>query len=350
MSFKIPLPPNIQEYIYNVSHTVLKLLIYFILGIICLFMCKVCGSNLLPIDEKLQPYTNTPRKLTEVQQPVFKRITKIVFPVSHINVKNNLIDSIRSYQTYKTTNVFKMYFSSILISIIVFNYSTLHYIINNIINYYMSELFIIILAPIIFFILFIILYIINNIYFIYLYFSELGWFFKYKTCNISAPWKDICIFDGFDFFRGICIAWILVFCFIITWLIGALPTVTIVFLWVIFSLFSFFSVINNMNANVFNFVQYAFKYYSNTLLLVICFILTMHAFSILGTYYGVVCGILFLILGWQSFMHPIYAPITSAASHVVSHPVKTAQSGGKNKKHKYKNNSFYKMLHTIGYK
>jgi hypothetical protein len=181
---------------------ILIVLLYFSSSALILFVCKLAQSNILPSEANCAPYTDTEPiiKPSPIQTNIFTTFTdpemsmKLQIPYD-INSKHKIIEIFKQYKEKPSSNFLANYFISISESILQMTYSSINSIMN-LMNSTLPETVIVILGPIISSFLYAFGILMNIIYFIYLWFSNMSWFFKTNTNdtgNGKPQWEDVSI-------------------------------------------------------------------------------------------------------------------------------------------------------------
>ena len=290
------------NYVSNVVSFVLKSIILFIIIVVyfgiggggLLYISKLAQSNILPTDSKCFPYTDTnPPNIQEIKSNIFTTFTdppqsmKIQFLHNNYNFTNKFLDMFLEYKNSPSSHFLANYMISIFESLIEFNYNSIN-LVGNMLND-IPEVITVIFGPAIFLTIILIVSLLNNFYFIYLWFANMGWFFK-KNINDSGEgrpkWEPVNLVSFFDYFMS----WGLVFLFIILFfvLFGFFPIIAAIFLiYCIFSCLLYQSELNGKKASIFTISQDILKYYKVTIMSIFSFIVVINAFLNLGTVPGV---------------------------------------------------------------
>jgi len=283
---------KLSGFIISILTSLFILFIAIIIGTIVLYACKIGQSNILPTNIDCFPYTSTPTP--DIQQiPINIFISylsstseKIEFPFDKNNKKNTLLDTLRYFKEKSNVNFLTAYFISIIESAISFNYSAL----NIFLNYlnYIPEILIFFIGPTLTFLYTLLIFCITTFYIMFLWFSQMYWFFK-SNSNDSADgkpkWNDVTFFEPFNYCLGIFLVIVFVFLF---WLsIFLFPILSCVSInWCVFSLLGYTGVMNGKSTGFFNILQDVFKYYKGWIASIISFIVVLSSFSHLGSISG----------------------------------------------------------------
>lgn len=290
------------NYASNVVSFVLKVIILFIIIIVyfgiggagLLYVSKLAQSNILPTDSKCFPYTDTnPPEIQEIKSNIFTTFTdppqsmKIQFPHNKYNLSNKFLDMFLEYKNSPSSHFLANYMISIFEALIEFNYNSIN-VVSNMLND-IPEVLTVIFGPAIFITILLIVSLLNNFYFIYLWFANMGWFFKQNTNDTGEGrpnWEQVNLVSFFDYFMS----WGLVILFVILFfvLFGFFPIITAIFLtYCVFSCLAYQSELNGKKSSIFTIFQDILKYYKVTIMSIFSFIVVLNAFLNLGTMPGV---------------------------------------------------------------
>lgn len=317
---------KVVGFLISIIITILIVLIYFSSGGLILYLCKLAQSNILPTESNCYPYTDSKPNIQAIKTNIFTTNTdpelsvKLEFPYDDKNAKNKLIEMFKEYKNKPSSNFLANYFISINESLLQFNYSA----INNIMNFLngLPEGLIIGLGPIITAFLFGINLIINQFYFIYLWFSNMSWFFKENTNNSGQgkpKWEDTTFTSPLNY--GLSIG--LVILFIILFFIG-FPLLTfipfIIVMYCCVSIMLYKGTINNKSVSSFTIIKEVLKHYKISFVTTISIFIILLSFSKLGAIPGVFSIITVGLIYWGFISIDIFKPIPeSNLSPVVSY-------------------------------
>ena len=193
---------NIYAFVIGLIQSLINLVIFIIIGTFILYSCKVAQAQLIPFNKDFSPYIHDkfpkiPNVIVDVNivktaEAIFS--TKIQFPVKkNLDLYNNnsLLSFLTSLKESPKSNVYKLYFASIIENIISTDLTLLNSF-YKIVNNLFTESLIIFVLPIIFSFVFFILSIINFILFVFYWFYDLYLLFSTKTSGEGQPsiWKD----------------------------------------------------------------------------------------------------------------------------------------------------------------
>jgi hypothetical protein len=291
----------------------LAIVIQFILGGMVLFGCKLGQSNILPTDIKSFPYTETQPEIQPINTNIFtsydpKGSLKLSFPYKNDqlginNSKHMLIDILRNEKKETKSNVIN-FFISLIDGLFSFNYSSMNMALQ-LINY-LPEFLIIFFGPLILFVFCIILLIFNNFYLIYLWISNLSWFFKTKQ---DATWVNVTKYTEYvwSFFMASLF-------FILMWilLIFVAPFSFVsffIFMWSFISIFTYTGIMNNQAVKISSILIDVFKYYKVTFMSIFSFFLVLNAFVTFGTLTGIFFLFTILLIIFNIIKIDVFKPV-----------------------------------------
>ena len=164
------LTTNIGNFLKSVFSAILIIVIYFFLGGLVLYGCKIGQSNILPTDENCYPYTNLKPEIENIPINIFTTFTdpqtsmKINFPYNKFNSSNVILDLFRNYKDEPKSNFLANYFISIIESLLQFNFSSLGFILNMMNG--LPEAVIVLIGPILISIVTSLIFLCDNFYLI----------------------------------------------------------------------------------------------------------------------------------------------------------------------------------------
>ena len=290
---------KVISFLISVAIVVAVVLFYFSGGAIMLFLCKLAQSNIMPTEMNCSPYTDTEPVITPspIQTNIFTTFTdpemsmKLQIPYD-INSKYKVIDMFKEYKEKPSSNFLANYFISIIESLFQFNYSSINSSMN-LMNSSLPEGVIIGLGPIISAFIYAFKIIFNIFYFIYLWFSNMSWFFKSNkndTGDGKPKWEDVWITSPVNWFAGVGLAVLFTFLFPLFML---LPITC--YHYVLFSTIFYKAFLNGKQISSFAIIIETLKYYKVTIVSIISLFIILLAFSKLGAIAGV-CSIVTLFL------------------------------------------------------
>lgn len=300
------------DFVKNTLIKICYLLIYLCIGIFLIFYGKLAQSNILPCDIDVTPYNesvhihmNNINRIPVDYESSSNTAYMLLFPYNKYGNNNNiLIHSINQLNSSSKSSVLIKFIQEFLKNVICTNYSTFQ-IIFMYMNYYLPQIVILWIGPIMFSILFIFIIIWSIIYFTYSYFTNLGWFWK-KYDEPLNKWKSLNS-----------LSWISLF--IRTCMIGGLILFFILF-FPIFNIFSFLLLIYIFLSSIFyfaeekrsndyqkinflDFLKYRFLYHKSIIKLVISIIATISAYQSGGIGFAFAAAIISLISAIITGLH-----------------------------------------------
>lgn len=285
---------NIGKFFITFLILIFILIFYFSLGGITLFFAKLAQSNILPTEIKCFPYTYFKSKITEINTNIFTTFSspplsmKLSFPYDDYNSANSLLDLFRDMKTAPESSIITNYFISILESMIQGNYSFFNIAFHSFNS--LPEILIILFGPILTFFIAFILFLWNHIYLIYLWFSNMKWFFQKNTQTLQQAkpkWELISPLNVGESIMAIGL--VILFC-ILFWLVllvlPLLPFATITIC--IITMCTYRGKINEGKTYLGTIIKDVFKYYKSFIMAIFSFFLVVSAFTNLGNIYGLV--------------------------------------------------------------
>jgi hypothetical protein len=305
---------KIGSYLQSLILIILLIIFYFSSGGLILFLCKLAQSNILPTELKCYPYTKEQPdiKPSPLQANIFTNSDmsmKMEIPYD-INSKNSFIEILRQQKEKPSSNFLTNYFISITDSLFKFVYSGINSSMS-IINKTIPEAAIIGLGPIGIGFLYAFGLLINTFYFIYLWFSNMYWFFKTNKndTNTGKPeWEDITFTSPVNWSLG----FLLIIAFTILLFIGfplisSLPFI-VYHIGIISSLF-YRAKMNGKEITSLNIIIDTLKYYKIHVVSIISIFVVMLSFSKLGTIPGIFSIITIILIYYGVIGIGIYDPI-----------------------------------------
>jgi hypothetical protein len=306
---------QIINYIISIVIVLIIIFIYFSSSGLILYLCKLAQSNILPTESNCAPYTDVKPNIQEIKTNIFTTFTqpetsmKLQFPYDK-NSKNKVIDMFKEYKNKPSSNFLANYFISITEQLLEFNYSAIT-VIMNIINNTLTEGLIIGIGPIIGSSLYFIGIIVNELYFIYLWFSNMIWFFKHNSNdsgNGLPKWNDVTLLEPFEWCLGVG----LIFLFIFILILG-FPIVLFIPLFAfnnsIFSSLLYKGVLNDKTVTVFSIIKDVFKHYKLSVVTTISLFIILLAFSNLGVIPGLFSILAVGLIYWGIISIDTFKPI-----------------------------------------
>jgi hypothetical protein len=304
---------NKGEFISNIGGFLLLVIVLFIV-IICyfaesgllLYLCKLAQSNILPTDINCAPYTDTQPNIQPIKTNIFSTggekplSMKLSFPYNEYNSKNYILDMFREYKNESNSNFLLNYLISLIEGVIHFNYSAFNKILD-VLNG-LPEIILVIFGPTIVFFISILIFLADHLYLIYLWFANMGWFFKTNTNDSGTGkpiWEDVTFFSPFKYYCAI----VLVILFSMLFFF-AVPFFTMPFLyiltflsitWCVFSSILYKAEMEGKIISALPIIIDTFKYYKSLIMSILSMFVVISAFGKLGTISGIF-SILTLVL------------------------------------------------------
>lgn len=313
------------DFLKKTIKSIRNIVIYFVLGGLILYVCKLNKLVVIPTDIDKQPFTiplvgggemldkiknmastfaktgatektNTnsekgfipEQKTSELVSSIFDNIQSISF-----NVENKPYTILKSFAEYKQSpksNFFVNFIIAQLESLLSTNYSMFSSLFT-----FMDETFndtmVVLLGPIItiFFSMFVVF--VDYFYIIYGWFSNVHWLFKRNTNNTKSglpDWKTP-IFSIYLFFSwNFAVALNILFFFSLPWLFSFPVFQISLVVFTLISLLSFKGVVNETPVNSINFLYKHFiKNYKRLISIVLTLSVVVNSYNILGASHGV---------------------------------------------------------------
>ena len=308
---------NIFNFIKVLAMITFSIIFVVILGSLSVYCCKVAQSNILPTDAKCFPYTST----VPIIQSILINVNdyfidgkylsqKIKFPYE-MNSTNSIFDFFRKIRLTPYASGPINYFISLIDGITAFNFQAYNLLFSGL--NYLPEPFVLLLGPFITLLFSTILSLVDNFVFAYLWFKNLGWFFKEnenKSGSGKPIWRSISIFEPVHF----CISAFMVFLFIILFF------VLFIYFLPIISLISIISIIfchlimitrtaldsNNMKYNVFNCMKDSLRFNKKGIMTVLSMAIILLTLTYLGPILSIICFFTILLIYFNILPFPIF--------------------------------------------
>ena len=284
---------NIGNFLSSVVALFLVVTIYYTGSGLLLYVCKLAQSNILPTDVHCSPYTDSKPNIQQIETNIFSTggdsplSIKLSFPYDEYNSKNYILDMFREYKNEPKSNFLANYLISIIEIVLNFNYLTFNKVLD-MLNLWVPEIVLVVLGPLIVAVISAIIFIIDHIYLIYLWFAQMGWFFKTNTNNSGTGnpiWEDVTFISPFNY--GCAIGLVILFAILFFF---SLPFISILaglsMSWCIFSCISYKAKMGGKTITALPIIKSTFKYYKNIIMSIISLFVVLNAFSILGAVPG----------------------------------------------------------------
>ena len=293
------------KYIIIILIVILLVYAYFGAGGFVLYACKLAQSNVLPTDVNCFPYTSTETKIDPTNINIFTTndnpplSEKIQFPYDNDNKKFVLIEMMKNYKESSNANFLASYFISIIETFISTNYSLFNAFFN-ILNKNCSENVITYLGPLLMFIIAPLLIVIDYVYFVYLWFTSMGWFFQTNTNDTDEGppvWESVGITDTTSYILSIVLIFIFGFIGVVIALSGAPLLVTLFIIGLcLLTIITYKSKLNNAPSNLFTIIKNVFKIHKVALNVIISLFVVLFAFTNINPILGVISLFILLII------------------------------------------------------
>lgn len=307
---------NIKGFITSIITIIILIGIYFSSSGLILYACKLAQSNILPTDIHCTPYEETRPNIQPIETNIFTTNTdpvlsmKMSFPYDKYNASNQVLDMIRQYKNQSDSNFLGNYFISIIESLIHMNYLVFNKILN-IFNENLPESLIVTLSPILVGIILSLVFFHDHLYLIYLWFANMGWFFK-KNSNESGKglpkWDDVTVASPVDYGLSICLVMLFIFIFFV-----GFPFLSIIvfftMVWCVFSCIAYKASMGGKIISVAPIIQDVFKYYKIPIMGFFSFLVIVSAFTKLGTTPGIFSVIILLMIYFGIITIDMFTPI-----------------------------------------
>jgi hypothetical protein len=314
---------DIKNFIVSIIATLIVIILYFSLGGLIIFVCKLAQSNILPTDTRCYPYTDSKPEITPIKTNIFTTYQepqvsmKMSFPYNDYNASNAILDMFREYKNEKNSNFLANYLIQIMESLFSFSYGATNKVLNMLNG--LPEILLVLFGPIIIGIMSIFILIAQNIYAIYLWFASMGWFFKTNESTSGPPkWADVTILDPINYWIAIAITigFIILFFF-------AMPVIFfmsfLIFAFSCFTCITYKAEIEGKSAYASTIVKDIFKYYKLPIMIVFSIFVVSIAFTKLGTAPGIFSIITLLAIYFGLISIDIFKPVErESMSPVVS--------------------------------
>lgn len=306
---------NIGGFIITVIVLFIIIAMYYGTSGLLLYACKLGQSNILPTNVHCYPYEETKPHIEPIKINIFSTFTdpalsmKINFPYNEYNSSNKILDMFREYKNEPNSNFLANYFISIMESVIQFNYSAFNTILNMLNS--LPEVLLILFGPIIIGVISTFIFMFDNLYIIYLWFANMGWFFKTNTNDTrtgNPNWEEVGLFSPFNYFCGICLVILFIilffFCFPLFTVISSLAM-----FWCMFTNITYKAELNGKLITSIEIIQDVFKYYKTLIMGVFSFLVMVSAFTKLGTIPGIFSIIVLVLIHFGIIAIDIFKPI-----------------------------------------
>ena len=302
---------TIKQYLQAIYPSVIKSVIYFILGGIVIYGFKIAQSSVLPTDINYYPYTKKMPNFEEVVSNIYETSTdpqysqKVNFRYEDNNEGNTILDLTRTIKENKESSSVSIFFANIIQSLIRLNYSSLNEVFNSINEFDFNDFYIILFGPILLILfIFVFLMFVNPIYFIYLWFTNLGIFVKKDIHDDSSEHLGL---DDPGYWFGVWIIFIFVILFFILFgFLGFFISLVSIFV-VIFAILRYKCVLNEKpDIGLGTILTNNFLYYKTILAILISIPIITNANNILGPIPSALALIVVILMYTQVISIDIY--------------------------------------------
>lgn len=284
---------NIGSFITSVIVMFIAITVYYTGSGLILYACKLAQSNILPTDIHCSPYTDSEPNIQPIKTNIFTTggesplSMKLSFPYNEYNSKNYILDMFREYKNEPRSNFLANYLISMIENIINFNYSAFNKILDMLNG--LPEIILVIFGPVIVAFISTLIFIVDHFYLIYLWFAQMGWFFKTNTNDSGTgipKWEDVTFMSPFNYW---CAVWLVIlFCILFFF---SLPFISILAFismsWCIFSCITYKAEMGGKIISALPIIKDTFKYYKTLIMSILSFFVVVSAFSKLGTIPGI---------------------------------------------------------------
>jgi len=305
---------NIGGFISSVIVMFIAVTVYYTGSGLLLYACKLAQSNILPTDIHCSPYTDSEPNIQPIKTNIFTTggdnplSMKLSFPYNEYNSKNYIIDMFRDYKNEPRSNFLANYFISMIENVINFNYSAFNKILDMLNG--LPETLLIIFGPAIAAFMITIIFIVDHLYLIYLWFAQMGWFFKTNSNDSGTgnpKWEDVTFISPFNYWCAVCLIILFVIAFFF-----ALPVISILaafsMSWCIFSCITYKAEMGGKIISALPIIKDTFKYYKTLIMSILSFFVVVSAFSKLGTIPGIFSIITVLLIFFGIISIDIFNP------------------------------------------
>lgn len=304
---------DIKNFIVSIIVTLIVIILYFSLGGLIIFVCKLAQSNILPTDTRCYPYTDSKPEITPIKTNVFTTFQepqvsmKMSFPYNDYNASNAILDMFREYKNEKNSNFLANYLIQIMESLFSFSYGAINKILNMVNG--LPEILLVLFGPIIIGVMSLFVLVAQNIYAIYLWFASMGWFFKTNESTSGPPkWADVTILEPINYWIAIAITigFIILFFF-------AMPVLFfmsfLIFAFSCFTCITYKAEMEGKAAYASTIIKNIFKHYKLLIMIIFSLFVVSIAFSRLGTAPGIFSIITLLLIYFGLISIDIFKPV-----------------------------------------
>lgn len=284
---------NIFGFLSSVAVIFVAIAVYYTGSGLILYACKLAQSNILPTDVHCSPYTDSVPNIQPIKMNIFATggesplSMKLSFPYNEYNSKNYILDMFREYKNEPRSNFLANYLISMIESVIQFNYSLFNKILDMLNG--LPEILLVIFGPVIVSFISTLIFIADHLYLIYLWFAQMGWFFKTNTNESGTgnpKWEDVTFISPFNY--GCAIGLVILFFILFFFALPFISTLaSLSMLWCVFSCITYKAEMGGKMISALQIIRDVFKYYKATIMGIFSFFVIVSAFSKLGTIPGI---------------------------------------------------------------
>ena len=276
---------TLKQYIQAIIPSIIKAIIYFLLGAIVLYGTLSSQAGLFPTNMDYYPYTEKVPNMQKVVSNIYETADgeysqKIFFDYNSNRTGNSLLDLLRSLKQ-KDSGVVSIFAANIMQNIIRLNYGSLSEIFSTMKEFEINDFYIVLFGPILLlFFIIIFLMFVNPIYFVYLWFTNLGLFIQKDIRDPSSEYYSL---DEPEYWMGVGFIFLFIFLFFMLFgFLGFFISIVTVFI-VIFAIFRYKCNLNGKdNVGFGTIFKNNMSYYKDILAILISIPLVTNANVILG--------------------------------------------------------------------
>jgi hypothetical protein len=289
---------NIRNFVITSIVFIIIVFVHFGMGGLVLYGCKLAQSNILPTQMDCAPYTDTIPKIQPIESNIFETTfgnpnvsQKIKFPYDEKNKSNDFIETLNGFKNDPQASAISNYFISILESILCFNYSYLNFGLNKI-NEILPEFVVVLFGPLIMFFYTLFLFLIDNIYIIYLWFSNMGWLFSKNTNedeNKPPKWESLSFLEPINYWIGFVLVFVFSVLLFLSYFTMSMPFIIgLLLVLTLCSMITYISVFNNKPTHAGKIMLEVFKNYKTTMTIIISMFIVLGVFANMGAVQGII--------------------------------------------------------------
>jgi len=225
---------------------------------------------------------------------------KLNIPYNDKNTKNSILYIIRQYKNSTSAYFLINYFISIFEKLVSSDFTIFNYLFNGLNK--LPEILIVLIGPIILSFILPLVIIFNCFYGIYLWFSNMSWFFKKNMSEgtTGAPkWEDVSFLEPINY--GCAIGLVILFTILLFVVAPYVWFGLVSMIFVLLTIVSYTGSMNNKNIGFFDIVLELLKFYKVSVVTIICLFVISSAFTTLGVTSGFM-GIIVLFLIWYGLI------------------------------------------------